>query len=1115
VTDPARWNRIQHIVAEAARLAGSERSRFLSRSCGRDAGLRREVDSLLLGFTDADPLLSDLAARAGLPFAAGDDAPPPGLERVGAYRLLRCIGSGGMGAVYLADRVDGEFEMRVAIKLLPTGIHTESMRRRFAAERQILARLAHPGIGRLLDGGVTSGGVPYLVMEYASGVPIDVHCDDGRLDIDRRLSLFLEVCEAVEYAHSHSVVHRDLKPSNILVSADGCMKLLDFGIAKVLDGAAPHDATTTGWGSSPMTLNYASPEQITGERIGYASDIYQLGVLLYLLLTGRLPADTIEGASWQELARATAGRRVIPASTAVGMPGQKQGGATGSGPGDRARMRRSGVAALRSRLAGSLDAIVFKALRNEPARRYTSVAAFAGELRRHLSGRPVAAELEAALRPKRLKRLESAPAAAAAPAVPAGTSCVPVRHDLVAVLPFGCPPAGTLAYLRHGLVPLLAAALDESGLLSAVEPVAVLAAWPPADAADPGSVDGRRIAELLGAALYIVGEVVEDAGGVRISAALHDAAGDGRDRPPRAIAVASGRTDEIFELVDQLAIDILTAIAPPYASDLVATVAAAGSPLAVFKYFLRGEQALDAGAFFAAAEAYQRAVEADPDFALGYYRLALAAYWGHNLGLTRRFAAEAAARSERLPPRERRLLAALEEYLGGDTAAAEASYAALLEDSPGDLEAAFLAGTLLFFHNPLRGRRSAEARPFFERVLAIRPNHILSLLYLSTIVARSGDLPALDALTQRLLAAYPDGGLPAYPLVARAQRAFAAGDTPEQDRIIDELRHAGTLAALTGMQVVVLPFAGLNGAGRMVELLLTGSADDASVRATGHVMRAHIELGGGRIRAAARQLDLAEALGAIQAREFRVLFALAPFLPAAPDELRALGEAMRDWDVADPPDAPPPIPHFAPHRGVHADLQNFLLGLVDVRLGADDAALERATRLDAAASSSDDIAPRSFAVAIRAGLAHVRSGPAAALAIWEAHELGTSVERALSSSIYAHGHARFTRAILLRAAGRSAEALAWLRTFGDMCAQDSIYLAPAHLQQAEILLERGDAARAVPHYRHFLELWKECDTVLQPVLDSARDALAGLTEQQADPPPANRRSRTARTSATE
>jgi serine/threonine protein kinase/tetratricopeptide (TPR) repeat protein len=1082
----ARWERLRHIIAEASDLAAGERARYVNRVCGGDDQLRSQIRALLQGNEGSGLFLEELAGRAGLSFAGGEYSPPAGMEHVGPYRLLRRIGEGGMGSVYLADRADGAFEMRVAVKLLPAGAHTEQLQRRFVSERRILARLAHPGICRLLDGGVTENGVPFIVMEYAAGTPIDTYCDENLLDIDARLALFLQVCEAVEFAHSHEVVHRDLKPSNILVSADGRVKLLDFGIAKVLDGDAATDSTLTGWAGTPLTPSYASPEQLMGEAVGFASDVYQLAALLYFLLTGRQSSDTIEGGSWAELARAVGNRRVIPASVAVGMPGQLRNGHTAPGGEQRARLRRTSVAALRSRLAGDMDAILLKALRHEPHRRFGSVSALAGEIRRYREGRPVAASLETFVRPGGLKHVESPPAQQQPPPL-LSASAAPSLAARVAVLPFAVPAIDELDYLRHGLMSLLAAALDDSGLVTVTEPAAVLAAPQPPTAALADAASARRWAQQLGAGLFVLGEVVDTGHSLRITAVLHEVRDE---REPRASAVAEGSADRVFELVDRLAIDLLCAVAPARSAGL-ARAAAESASLPVFKLFMRGEQALHAGAFFAAAAAFQRAVEADPDFALGYYRLAMAAYWAHNLGLTRRFAAEAAARSQRLPSRERRLLAALESYLDGRARLAEQSYAALLDEDPGDLEAAFLLGTLLFFHNALRGRSQAEARPHFERVLANQPGHILSLLYLSTIVARAGDLPALDSLTERLLDAYPDGELPAYPIVARAQRAFASGDAAAQERVLAELRSAGSLAAITACQVAVLPHTDLSGADRIVELLLAEAEHGREVRATGHVMRAHFELGRGRIGSAGRELELARGLGSVEAGEFSVLFALAPWRTVSVELLATL-RAVLDAAGSDPTDAPPPIPHFAPHHGVHTHVQLFLLGMLNARLGACDEALAQASELEVARSTSDDIALGSFAQTIRAEVAGTRAGPAAALAVWEAHELATSVERALSSSLYAQGHARFARAELLRAVGRGDEALAWYRTLGDGSVQDAIYLAPAQLRLAEIYRDRSAAERAALHYRRFIEQWRDCDTELQPLVDDAARALARL-----------------------
>jgi eukaryotic-like serine/threonine-protein kinase len=304
-------------------------------------------------------------------------APPP--DRIGPYELLREIGHGGMGTVYLAARADDEYRQRVALKLIRRGMDTDLVVSRFRNERQILASLNHPNIASLLDGGTTPDGLPYLVMEHVDGQPIDRYCDARRLPIRERLELFLLVCGAVQHAHASLVVHRDLKPGNILVSADGQPKLLDFGLAKLVDPEVGADQTATQ--QRFLTPSYASPEQIQGRPITTASDVYSLGVLLYLLLTGHRPYGS-ETSSAQEMSRAVCETEPTRPSAAV---------LRGSEAETRAAARSATPRGLRRKLNGDLDAIILKALRKEPERRFASVEGLTADLRRHLAGRPVSA----------------------------------------------------------------------------------------------------------------------------------------------------------------------------------------------------------------------------------------------------------------------------------------------------------------------------------------------------------------------------------------------------------------------------------------------------------------------------------------------------------------------------------------------------------------------------------------------------------------------------------------------------------------------------------------------------------------------------------------------------
>jgi eukaryotic-like serine/threonine-protein kinase len=296
---PELWEQVKEILALALERPQEERSVFVRRACGGNAELRAEVESLLLSSNEADSLLENPPA-ANLPSLSGPGKPPE--KTIGAYRIVREIGQGGMAVVYLGERDDQNYRKRVAIKMVKPGIGTEHVLQRFRNERQTLAALDHPNIVKLLDGGSTEDGLPYLVMEYVEGQPIDQYSDSCKLSIHARLQLFREVCAAVQYAHQNLVIHRDLKPGNILITSDGLPRLLDFGIAKLLNPEFQQARLVTVTDVRPMTPEYASPEQVRGDPVTSASDIYSLGVLLYEILTGSRPYRIADN-SWRDIER--------------------------------------------------------------------------------------------------------------------------------------------------------------------------------------------------------------------------------------------------------------------------------------------------------------------------------------------------------------------------------------------------------------------------------------------------------------------------------------------------------------------------------------------------------------------------------------------------------------------------------------------------------------------------------------------------------------------------------------------------------------------------------------------------------------------------------------------
>jgi eukaryotic-like serine/threonine-protein kinase len=362
---PERWTQIKILLEGALERPAAERWDWVAAATAGDPVLAGEVNAMLRLETEMGDFLERPLFDLHDPSGGGGRAG----EEVGAYRLQREIGRGGMGVVYVAERADQEYKKTVAVKVLKRGLDTDEVIGRFRAERQILAGLEHPNIARLIEGGTTTADhLPYFVLEHVEGRPIDVYCDEEELDLEDRLRLFLVVCAAVAAAHRNLVVHRDLKPSNILVTAEGIPKLLDFGIAKLL-GPPEADAPITRQGRFLLTPEYASPEQVAGHPVNTTTDVYSLGVLLFQLVAGRRPFE------FPEPDLAEVGRRLREEDT----------------PKPSSLVPRP----LARRLAGDLDDIVGMALRKEPDRRYGSVEALAEDVRRHLAGLPVAARPDA------------------------------------------------------------------------------------------------------------------------------------------------------------------------------------------------------------------------------------------------------------------------------------------------------------------------------------------------------------------------------------------------------------------------------------------------------------------------------------------------------------------------------------------------------------------------------------------------------------------------------------------------------------------------------------------------------------------------------------------------
>lgn len=606
------WRRIKDVAGRAIELTPDERAAFVAAAGGADEAFRREVMSLLAAVDTAAGLFEAprLATDEAFAVLSGVvDGPPLVGSRIGAYRILSEIGRGGMGAAYLAARDDSAYEKRVAIKLIKRGMDTDAILRRFRHERQILAHLDHPNIVMLMDGGTTTDGLPYFVMEYVDGIPIDRYCDANTLPIPERLKLFQAVCAAVHHAHERRVVHRDLKPSNILVTQGGMPKLLDFGIAKLVSGGDSPEPTLL---ERAMTPQYASPEQVRGDRLTASTDVYSLGVLLYVLLTGRAPHPS-EGRATGELERAV--REDIPPlpSTVVDEAAS--------------RNRSQPPGALRRALRGNLDAIVMTALAKEPDDRYSSAADLAADIGRHLDGARVSAH---ALRARVGRQLVSRAArrAIAASVVVAAIAAagaylwtqqpavvVTALTRSIAVLPFtnatGDPD---LDYVAEGLMEDLIARLSSGSDLKVVARQSA--------SRYRGDPDLGAVRSELGVDTVVTGVVRRHQDGLRVSVELIDARDRtrlwGQDYDRTMTEVQSVQRELAARIADRLKVRFTPAARTRFEQLHTSNAQA-------YRHYLRGRyfwnKRTELG-FRTSITHFTQAIRADPSFALAYAGLA-------------------------------------------------------------------------------------------------------------------------------------------------------------------------------------------------------------------------------------------------------------------------------------------------------------------------------------------------------------------------------------------------------------------------------------------------------------------------------------------------------------
>ena len=660
----------------------------------------------------------------------------------------------------------------------------------------------------------------------------------------------------------------------------------------------------------------------------------------------------------------------------------------------------------------------------------------------------------------------------------AGTPPAGDGEATVAVLPFAVRGDSGMQYLRDGLATLLSANLDGAAELRSVEPRAVIdaAGGLPAELT-PGRA--RGIAGRFGASLFVLGDVTKAGDQVRLTAQLYDRSAPDK---PQARAAVEGPASDLFTLADELAIQLLASRLTGARDRLARTAAMTTRSVPALKGYLDGERELRAGHHAEAMVAFQRAVAEDSAFALAYYRLSTAADWTGRMDLARSAAEAAVRHRDRLSEQDAHLAEGYLALRRGELDDAERLFRDVLDDRPDDVEAWFRLGDLLFHGNPLRGRSATEARPAFVRVLQLDPDDGEALMHLARIAFLEGRGTEADTLVKRLLALTPRVDV----LEMRAFRAFALADPDAQKRVTRELMRSqgdGGITPVSALQVAIY-LDDLVGVERFATAL-TQPVRSRDVRAAGFRMLAVTALARGQWGGAHRYLDQSAVLDSTAALEYRAVLAALPFVPVPRGELEATRAALEGWRVADTVGAPS---HTAAHVGLHGIIRLHRLGLVSARLGDVGAALRHAAELERATGSPDQRAyARTLARSVRAHAAIAAGRPAEALQQLEAARWEQAAPVFESEALD-----RFTRAELLRRVGRADEALGWYEAMAQRAAYELVYLAPAELAQAELYTTRGDRARAVQHYERFIALWKDCDPLLRPAVDEARQRLAAI-----------------------
>jgi tetratricopeptide (TPR) repeat protein len=994
-------------------------------------------------------------------------------KTVSHYRILERIGGGGMGVVYKAE--DLQLGRTVAMKFLPPELaEDEAAKERFQHEARTASALDHANICTIYEAGETEEGQLYLAMAYYEGETLKERIARGPLPVGEAVDISAQIAQGLARAHGAGIFHRDIKPANVIVNEHCEAKILDFGLAKLAEGARlTRSGTTVG------TPAYMPPEQVRGEEIDGRADLWSLGVVLHEMLTGRLPfkgaAESLMIYSiLHDEPEAIRGLRPdLPAPLADLVERSLVKDPEG-------RIQSAGeMLEVLAPLRADTPTEAFMAVETRVAAPKTTAA---GSRRGLIAAVVAAVVLLAGLAVWQLRRPSPDPV------TPRDTESVQPTGEIVTVLPFTFRGSSEFDYLSEGIVDLLSTKLDGAGELRTSDPHAVLSLVDREGvrASDPAAA--RRIAGEFGATYYVTGEILEAGGQLHVSASLYRPGESG----PESTHVAEGPTGDLFGLVDEIATELLSGQMRSPSVKVFSTAALTTDSLPALRIYLRAESELRRGEFTQALASYQKTVELDPEFALAWYRLSVAAEWSTQNMLVGPAVAKAVELADRLSEHDRQLLEARLANRSGDPERAEQIYRSILGRYPEDIEAWIQLSEIQSHYGFMTGDSMVTAREALEKVTHYEPGFVGAWWHLARVAAVEEKAQEVDEIVRRILSLNPEGER---ALEMEALRAVIIEDEAEFASILRQLEDAEDHVVLATAWGLVMsrtdPPHGL----RVLEVL-TGQMRSDDARALGHEASAWLEVSQGRLDAAFEQLTRAGEILPGRRLESEPLICLIPWAGCDESRLRDLRDALETWDAAGERPSDSPSNFFSQHNDLHPLLRAYLLEMLDARLGDSSGGVGELSRLAAAAEDQPEGIPsnlgRYLQQSVRAYRAYMAGDAAAALGHLEDSRFGWAYQDAYASPYYAATFDRWLRSELLRESGRLEEALRWYSTFGEISFHDEAFVAPASLRLGQLYEERGQIDRAVPLYRRVVGLWSGADPAFAPWVEEARARLAEL-----------------------